>query len=68
MRRYDRFTEGSGCYNCRMCGRATRSTGDNESTRLCPACYEWGQWEALHNDEGHKDRPHPDCPICKEAK
>lgn len=47
-----RFQRGSGCFNCTVCGRKTRSTGrgDNEHVRQCEECYEMGGIENLFED------------------
>lgn len=35
-----RFQRGSGCYECHMCGKLTRETGESESScDLCLLCY-----------------------------
>ncbi|WP_327375836.1 hypothetical protein OG393_18865 [Streptomyces sp. NBC_01216] len=31
---------------------------------LCDGCYELAGWENTHNDEGHEEKPDPDCPLC----
>lgn len=38
----NRFTKGSGAYQCRSCSRLTRDTGngDNEQVRLCVECFD----------------------------
>lgn len=38
----NRFQKGSACYDCRTCGKTTRSTGrgDNENVKMCAACYD----------------------------
>ena len=43
-RKANRFEAGSGCYDCRICGRKTRSTGrgDNELMQACEECYDMG--------------------------
>lgn len=40
--RNSRFQKGSGCYECKGCGKQTRSTGrgDNENVGLCATCYD----------------------------
>lgn len=42
MKRTTTFTRGSGCYECRSCGRRTRDDGGGDSVhvRLCWQCYE----------------------------
>jgi len=37
--RTSKFQKGSTCYDCRICGKKTRETGDSESfIRLCRHC------------------------------
>jgi hypothetical protein len=54
MRERNRFQKGSGMYQCRCCGRNTRSTGngDNENVRLCEQCYELAGYENMVQDGG----------------
>lgn len=42
MKASNRFTRGSGAYQCNCCGRITRSTGrgDNENADMCAECYD----------------------------
>ncbi|WP_236244268.1 hypothetical protein [Streptomyces sp. CC210A] len=37
---------------------------DALGVRLCDGCYELAGWENAHSDEGHEDKPDPDCPLC----
>lgn len=54
MKKTNRFEKGSGCYNCRVCSRKTRSTGrgDNEIINLCEECFEIGGLENEIMDRG----------------
>ena len=50
----NRFVRGSGLYQCRCCGRKTRSTGngDNEHIQLCVDCYDLAGYDnAVQNGE-----------------
>ena len=56
---------GSSVYTCRMCGRKTRETGDDESgVELCKGCLNNSYMENHHNDSGHKG-DFKTCPKCK---
>lgn len=55
MRQSDRFKRGSGCFNCAVCGRQTRDTGDNGDLQLCPEDYEIAGIENQLSD-------HPEAP------
>jgi hypothetical protein len=48
----NRFTEGTGMYACRHCGRNTRDTGrgDNDGVKLCTQCYDLAGYENLLMD------------------
>lgn len=50
----NRFERGSAVYECRTCGRNTRSTGrgDNELIHLCAECYDLGGEENHLSDNG----------------
>ncbi len=37
---------------------------DALGVRLCDACFELAGWENTHSDEGHEEKPDPDCPLC----
>ena len=54
MRNAQRFARGSGVYNCRICERATRSTGrgDNEHVQLCAECFDLAGEENSISDTG----------------
>lgn len=40
-----RFQKGSGVYNCIVCGKRTRETGDGESdVQMCALCYFKESW------------------------
>jgi len=46
-----KFRKGQGCYNCRICGRKTRDTGDQAiGSELCPHCWEMGGEENSFQD------------------
>lgn len=56
----NRFTKGTGVYECRCCHRATRDTGrgDNEGVRLCAECYDLSGEENHLSDNGEfYDKP-----------
>jgi len=51
------FTKFAGStYTCRCCGRLTRDTGDNGSTRLCPPCFDLAGIENALMDADDKDQ------------
>jgi len=51
----NRFKRGSGCFNCRVCGRLTRDTGnDNGNVGLCPECLELSGQQNEHSDRRHQ--------------
>lgn len=71
----NRFQKGSGCYNCAVCGKRTRSTGngDNENLMQCEKCYEEGGLINEHSDSGGQHHGYegkggrcPECPSCRE--
>ena len=67
--RHDKFIKGSGCYECRSCGKQTRDTGEGEvSARLCLSCWNAAGLENEHNDGHHEGNPNPDCPMCNEKE
>lgn len=37
---------------------------DAFGARLCDGCFELAGWENTHRDEGHQEKPDPDCPLC----
>jgi hypothetical protein len=38
---YSKFQKGSGVYNCVVCGKKTRDTGNDEAgVQMCKKCYE----------------------------
>lgn len=69
-KRLSGFETGSGCYQCRLCGKETRETGGGESSSLlCAACDVRTMAENSHNDAGHKPGEHHDgCPVCGESE
>lgn len=49
----NRFTKGSGCYDCRCCGVKTRDTGgDGSGVKLCDMCFELAGYDNLVGDGG----------------
>lgn len=46
------FKRGQSTFNCNICGRLTRDTGDNGQHELCPDCYELAGLDNMHNDDG----------------
>jgi hypothetical protein len=42
VKKHSGFEKGTGCYECGVCGKKTRSTGngDNENAKLCVECWE----------------------------
>jgi len=69
MRSRNRFNRGSGCYECRVCGKQTRETGHDESScQLCAFCYEESGLENHHSDNGGCEPYNPACPICNEDR
>lgn len=53
MRNFNRFERGSGCYECKSCGKMTRETcGGNGSVGLCPFCFEVAGMENGLSDSG----------------
>ena len=60
----NRFQHGSGCYECRVCKKKTRATGDsNQYISLCAGCYEEAGLRNEHTD-GYHETVHPQCPVC----
>lgn len=64
--RINKFTrQYGGVYDCEVCGRATRETGEGESmAELCARCYYEAGVENEHLDDGHAVAD-PDCPTCR---
>jgi hypothetical protein len=54
MARSTTFTKGSGCYDCRICGRATRDDGNGDAVHIqaCTQCFELGGIENDISDNG----------------
>jgi len=54
----NRFLQGTGCYQCEICGRSTRSTGrgDNEHVGLCSECYDLAGIENSIADYGEPEK------------
>ena len=48
----NRFRRGSGCFECKVCGKRTRDTGDNASCEMCPLCFERSSWRNSLSDHG----------------
>lgn len=60
------FKRGSGCFQCNICGKLTRDTGNgNGDCHLCPKCFEREGLVNEHNGGGHARQPHPGCPLCR---
>ena len=58
----DRFRRGSGCFECEMCGRETRETGDgNAHLGFCPQCRAAAEIENAICDEGDADGSQQAC-------
>ncbi|AWK09544.1 hypothetical protein DDQ41_12150 [Streptomyces spongiicola] len=36
---------------------------DALGVRLCDGCCELTGWENVHSDEGHEEKPDPNCPL-----
>jgi hypothetical protein len=54
-------------YTCRICGKKTRETGEDESSvKLCASCYGMAGQENTHSDNGHAG-DFEYCPICRNA-
>lgn len=69
-KKFDKFTrQDGGLYVCRICGKKTRETGNDESgVQLCANCYDRCTLENDHNDYGHAQKEE-NCPVCeKEAE
>jgi hypothetical protein len=75
MERISRFQAGRGSttYKCRVCGKRTRETGEDESiVELCLDCYEEAGFENEHldNNGDHHGLPgfSPErCPVCRSS-
>ena len=65
-RDYRRFQQGSGVFNCRICNKRTRDTGENGDVLLCPDCFEESTLENDHNDCHTEQDPGQDCKFCQE--
>lgn len=61
------FARGSGCYDCRVCKKKTRETGEGESkVGLCRKCYDDAGFELDHMDGNHETEKWPaECPTCR---
>lgn len=57
------FPGKSGCFQCEICERKTRNTGQM-SDHLCPPCDEWTMTENSLNDDG----PHMTAEQITQAK
>ena len=50
-RRNSQYRSGSGVFNCSLCGKKTRETGEgNSSVQLCAFCYEEAMLENSLSD------------------
>jgi hypothetical protein len=52
-----RFQRGGSVYQCNVCGRRTRNTGDEGSVNLCFECYELAGIENEVSDNGPLEAP-----------
>lgn len=53
-RKIARIKKFIGTYNCIVCNKLTRETGDGESSvEMCADCYEWESMQNLHSDDDH---------------
>lgn len=62
-----RIKASSGVYTCRVCGKLTRDTGNDEaSCGLCWACYEESVLANSHLDGCHEEQGvyEAACPLC----
>ncbi len=69
MPRVSKFMGGltGAVYTCRICGKKTRETGEDESlVSLCVSCHAMAGQENAHSDCGH-DGDFEHCPDCREA-
>lgn len=67
----NRFTRGSGVFECRCCHRKTRDTGrgDNESVRLCADCYDLaGEENSLSDTDDFHSSPQNVLAMIKSVK
>jgi len=62
----DRFSKGSGKFECKCCGKMTRDTGDNGSVQMCPLCFEKSSCGNSLSDNGWGT--HADLDNCKTAE
>jgi hypothetical protein len=52
-RGHSHFQRGSGCFDCRSCGRRTRDTGvQSIGAKVCTDCYELAGMDNACNDNG----------------
>lgn len=57
----DRFTKGTGVYNCEECGKRTRDTGIGEAgVGLCATCYRAAEQANADSDDGPSSAAMPD--------
>lgn len=64
-RKNNRFDR-AGCYKCKMCGKLTRETGNQESSvEMCYKCDIDSGQENAHVDGVHDKTPAPGCYICE---
>jgi hypothetical protein len=70
MARVNRFQRSgwkSPVYQCRLCAKLTRETGEGESDiELCQSCNAMAGQENAHNDDGHPGA-FRDCQACKDS-
>lgn len=63
IKTFQRSFMGRSTYNCNICGKLTRNTGDEGGVDLCRKCYDEAGLENEHSDHGHK-KPIKGCPTC----
>ena len=65
MKRDNRRFGRGGVYECRVCHKQTRETGDGESgVELCARCFELSGQENAHVDGCHEATVVDTCPLC----
>lgn len=57
------FQRGSGCYECRACGKLTREVADEGQIRLCIGCFDDAGIENHHLDNC-PEGPVDECAEC----
>lgn len=68
-RRNSQFRKGTGCYNCDVCGKLTRNTGEQSlGSKTCPKCWEEAGLENEHSDtngDHYGEGFVAGCPCCR---